>query len=436
MNTQHRLSLGMAILINLNIMMGVGVFINTVELAKRAGILGGFTYSVVGMLMLPLIASIATLVGIYPAGGFYTYARQEISPFAGFIGAWSYFIGKLASSSVGIHVSMLFMQVLFPALSHISTFALDALVISVFTALNMLNLKTGGRIQALFMSFKTLPVFCAIFGGLFLIYGDPTADWQGIWSGIPSCLPLALYAVMGFEAACSISSKIENAAKNAPKAIFISYGIVLAVIVLYQSLFYGALGHALTGYTDYRSAFPGLIGELFANHPQMIHPLIGLLHLGIATSALGGAYGILFSNSWNLHILAQNNHIPFAHIFTQLNKHQIPFMCVVVEGVMCGIYLTITQGNTTLLQQLGGLGTVLAYTMSVCALITAKRRDASITLPMAIPVLGLASCMILISACIRNFLISGIVSLYAFVLLLALGTCMYLYTNKASEVSK
>ena len=94
MATAHKLSLATAILINLNIMMGAGIFINTVELAKRAGLLGAFMYPLIGLLILPLIIAIAKLIKLHPAGGFYIFAQKEINPFVGYLSTWSYFIAK------------------------------------------------------------------------------------------------------------------------------------------------------------------------------------------------------------------------------------------------------------------------------------------------------------------------------------------------------
>ena len=52
-----KISLFAAIIINVNIIIGSGVFINTTELAKRAGLLGGLSYGIVGILLFPLILS-------------------------------------------------------------------------------------------------------------------------------------------------------------------------------------------------------------------------------------------------------------------------------------------------------------------------------------------------------------------------------------------
>ena len=116
MTTEKKLSLPTAILINVNIMMGGGIFINTVELAKRTGLLSGFMYPLIGLLILPLIIAISRLIELHPSGGFYVFGQKEINPFVGFVSTWSYFIAKLASASLMIHVSMSLLTQIFPAL--------------------------------------------------------------------------------------------------------------------------------------------------------------------------------------------------------------------------------------------------------------------------------------------------------------------------------
>ena len=85
MAQEEKLSLSAAILINLNIMLGAGIFINTVKLSKWAGALGCLMYPLIGLLMLPLIVSIAKLVNIYPDAGFYGYGARAIHPFVDFL---------------------------------------------------------------------------------------------------------------------------------------------------------------------------------------------------------------------------------------------------------------------------------------------------------------------------------------------------------------
>ncbi|MFI5332547.1 MAG: APC family permease [Candidatus Babeliales bacterium] len=448
MTQHHTLSLPTAILININIMLGVGIFINTAELATRAGALGCLSYALVGILLLPLIICVAELVKLHPSGGFYIFARREINPFFGFLSAWIYFTGKLASAAIMIHTSVLILQQLITSLTPYNPLLIDGCILSFFIALNMLNMKAGSRIQALFTTLKASVIIFAILVGFFLFNLTNFDSAHCVWTGIPSSLPLVLYAAMGFEAACSLSSRIQNAQRNAPLAIFISYAIVISIITLYQCAVYGVLGDELTHLGSYRDAFPALVEHLAPNNTSLAHTLGMLFNLAIASSALGGSYGILFSNTWNLYAIAQHKHIIFPSLFTTLNKHMIPYACIIAEGLLCGLYLFVTQGSQVPLQQTSALAAVLTYTISVCALLRANRKSADKKYPFAsldwlrtngLPLLGLISCDLLITACITGLINTGIGSLTMFSVLLIIGIVMFLctpgrYLDEVTEV--
>lgn len=387
-------------------------------------------YLLVGLLMLPLILSIAQLLKLHPSGGFYTFAQKEISSFAGFFSGWSYFTAKLASCMLMIHVSVTLIQQIFPSLSALHPFVLDTFLIAVFILLNLLNIKAGSAIQKIFIGLKTFPIFFAIAAGVFLLQESNFSASQLTWDGIPSSLPLVIYAIIGFEAACSLSSKIKNAHKNAPLAVLISFGTVILIASLYQTIFYGALGRQLANCSGHCNIFPALLNSLFGDTP-FANRFAGVIHLAIAFSTLGGAYGILFSNSWNLHILAQNRHLWFSTIATKLNRHAIPFACVILEGIICLIYLAVSQGILIPLQQIGALGCVLSYTISVAALWKAVKNRSTTTVSKWMPLLGLASCTLLIAACIRCFFKDGMSSLLIYASFLFIGLCMFFTTSRA-----
>lgn len=428
MNQDYKISLPSAILININIMLGAGIFINTSTLAARAGEYGALMYILVGFLMLPLILSIANLLKIHPAGGFYTFAKSEINPFAGFFSGWSYFTSKLASCMLMIHVSVTLFQQIFTSLQFFHPFFLDFLIVSLFIALNLLNIKAGSSIQKMFIGFKTFPIFFAIAAGIFLFNGENFIETVPIGDSITSSLPLVIYAVIGFEAACSISSKIKDAQKNAPRAVLISFTIVILIATLYQTIFYGALGTLLAKCIGHCETFPALIHQLLGNS-SLSGKLEGILHLAIASSTLGAAYGIIFSNSWNLHILAENNHTLFPKLFSSLNKNAIPYVCVIVEGGLCLTYLLVSQGVLIPLQQIGALGCVLAYTMSVLSLYFAAKSKGESRL---LPILGLLSCSLLIAACLRSFFNDGMSSLVIYMVLISAGISVYFYKRQVA----
>jgi amino acid transporter len=424
MKTQATLSLPRAILINLNIMMGAGIFINTVELSKRTGLLSGFMYPLIGLLILPLIIAIAQLVNLYPAGSFYVFAQRQLGPFMGFVSTWSYFTAKLASAMLMIHVATSLLMQLFPALAAIgSVFIFDGAILALFICLNLLNMKTGSSIQLGFLGFKLIPLLFVIGVGILFFAPGSIASLPIIWSGIPSSLPLVLYAAMGFEAICALSSKIEDAERNGPKAIMYSFGIMIILVFLFQFLFYTFLGDTLAQQTTFLGAFPALLQKLFPGKSSYALQLI--FHLAIAFSALGGCYGILYSNNWNLHILAQHQKIRGWHWLVRLNRQAIPYLCLAVEALLCLLYLYLSSGNQIMLQQLAALGTAVTYTISVISLCVLYVKTAAPLSKKVVTICALSSCGLLIAACVRNFIIGGIVGLVVFSALLAVGLLLY-----------
>lgn len=433
MAEKYKISLTTAILISVNIMLGTGIFINTVEVAKFAGSLGFLSYIIVGLLMLPLIISFATLMKLHPAGGFYGFATQEISPFVGFVSTWSYFFAKMASAALMVHVSMSLLQQIIEPLRMFPTLALDACIFILFTTLNMQGLRTGSSIQKGFVILKIIPLSFAIFSGLFLLAGGHMAPANYAWQGIPFTIPLVLYVTLGFEAICALGHSIENAHVNAPRAIFISYGLVIAIVCLYQGLFYASIGSELAQQSSYLFAFPTLLQNLFPNYAHVQHVLQNFLHIAIASSALGGCYGIMFSNNWNLFALAQHNHVFFSKRFAALNANHVPYLCVAAEGLLGVCYLLITAGSQKPLQQLAGLGSVITYTLSIVSLIFALRRLNSSLISVWVPRLALINCGILMGLCVRNFVLNGIAPLLVFAGMMLFGVGMFWHNRRSTS---
>lgn len=432
MATETKLSLFTTVLISLNIMMGGGIFINTVELAKRAGSLSGFMYPLIGLLIAPLMLSIAALIKLHPAGGFYIFGQKEISPFVGYLSTWSYFIAKLASASLMIHVSVSLITQIFPGLlRHGSLLFYDLLIVSLFIILNTLNMRTGSHIQFGFLSFKLIPVLFVIAAGFFYFSPVHAHSFINLWEGIPSSLPLVLYAAIGFEAICALSGKMENPEKNGPRTIIISFLTMMLLVFLFQFLFYATLGNTLAQQDTYLGAFPALLSFMMPGMPHLRNYLQILFNLAIAISALGGCYGVLYSNNWNLYILAQHKKISGYQWLLYLNTHGIPVVCLFVEWLVCVSFLYSYLGKQIALQQMAALGTSLTYCICVIALLCAYIRSQKTYFKMLIPYMALISCALLIGACIRNFYYSGIFPLFGFILLLLAG--LMLYRNNTTD---
>ncbi len=420
MVASNRLSLASAIFININIMLGSGIFINGVLLAQKAGPLSALIYPLVGILILPLIVAFSTLLTFFPGGTFYEFGVY-VHPLLGFISSWGYFIGKLASAALGIHFSMTTVQQLIPALQVFNPLVLDMGVVVLFVLLNMFNVKTGRPIQYFFVTLKTVAISIAIGAALALFNISNFTSSSLYWAALPGTVPFVLFAFAGFEASCSLSKNIENPARNAPRAILFSYAIVLTIITLYQICLYGALGPALgmISKAAFLDPFTFILGNLFSSFPLVKSALTGAAFAGIATSAFGASYSILYSNVWNLYTLSGYNVVPFSSSLQKLNRFYAPVGCILVAGLLVVGYLLGSGGQIAPLQIISASATTLSYFISAIAFVMITFK--TLRRLRVVAVLSLLSCLFFILTSIANARSFGVLPYLIFAAGLGVG---------------
>lgn len=429
--SSHKISLQAAILININIIAGAGIFINIANLTNNLGLYGGLLYGIIGCFMFPLIFTFAQLASMYPSGGFYSFA-QPLHPFLGFISCWSYFFGKLASVALYLHVITLFLQKSMPTIfGNIGTLWINLSVLSCYILMNCQNLKTGVVIQKCFALAKTFPMLMLILLGIYhfdinifdsYVFNQPYINFIIM-------LPSILYCFTGFEAACSVSRNIQDAAKNAPKAIFYSFFSVIFIYIAFQTLASMMLLPTTNSICDYSQAY-NYLATLFPTSAFIQAKIATALSFLITFSVMGAAYGLLFSNSWNLYTLAQHGHTFAPKTIVTLNKHSIPIYAILVEGVICMLFLFITQGtancacNVIPLQQISALGGTIMYTISSIAFLAVCKKFR------LVGYLSLATCLGMITACVVSVLKYSLASLYLFIGMFIFGIVMYYIQSK------
>ncbi len=422
--SSSKLSFFAATLISINIMLGTGAFTNVVGLSQKTGAASCLLFLITGIIMLPLVLSMARLSAINQQAHFYTFGAL-MHPFLGFISMWSYFFAKLASASFSMHVFIIFLQKTVPALDSVSTLALDIILIMLFVLLNTLRVQIGKIIQTSFLSIKIGLFSFAITVGLWKMQLIHVASPFYIWSGIPTGIPLILFCFLGFEASCSITNLIQDPQKNAPRAIITGFSIVVMLLTLYQFLFYGAVGaQGFTQTVNYTNAFPLLIAKI---SPSLIAYLAPFFSIAIGISALGGAYGIMYINGWNLYKLAEKNLVPFSSFFSTLNKHNIPTACIMMQGLTCIFYLVTTyplglSKQQFFLQNSAVLGSAITYAISVLGFYKQTKSGLAIA--------GLATCFVILGVSLNGFVQTSLVPFFIFCAILIIGSMLYCCRGK------
>jgi APA family basic amino acid/polyamine antiporter len=397
--SSKKISLTTAILININIIIGAGVFLNVKPLTEIAGLFGFAGYLLGAILLSPFVYTLGRLAQAHPvAGGLYAYSKEYLSPFLGFISGWSYFIGKTVSAAFLTHAFVSFFQRHISLLEKTPTLLLSSILIFSLIFLNILGANIGGKIQYIFFACKILPfIFTFIFGLTVLQKANLSVIITDARS-IISTVPIALYALMGFEITCSIGHLIKNPKKNIFVIILGSFLCVTTIYVLFQSILFGALGTSLIAPGESLTKLGNIV---FA------YPIIGKSITALVfTSVISGSFGLLTSNSWNLHTLAQHKHLPGSKLLSKISKNNVPFVSLLIEGAIACLLLVISK-NQIALQSMSVFGVVFSFLLCALAAYKAVVRK-KLAIATIIPIAAIASCFIILFLCFQKMLFAGI----------------------------
>lgn len=395
-----KIGLTAALLININIIIGAGVFLNVKPLTQIAGPLGFAGYLLGSAILFPFVFVLAKLAQMHPvSGGLYVYSKEYLSPFAGFVSGWSYFIGKTVSATFLALAFTKFFQSHIPCLQTYSTLLLSCFVIFSIIFLNILGTHIGGTAQYVFIIAKMIPILFVYIAGISLIKASNFSSAMQPLTSVIATVPVALYALMGFEITCSIGHLLKNGKANIPRTILGSFLFVTTIYILFQGVIFGALGG-----TMFSDAQPLTI---LANQIFVTYPLIGRLITALVfTAVIAGAFGILTSNCWNLYALAQDNHLPGSKFLTKLSHTHVPWISLVFQGGIACLLLLISE-NQIALQSMSVFGVVISFLLSALAALYAATKK-QLAIGRRVCALALASCSYILFLCLQKMQVAGV----------------------------
>lgn len=421
---EQKIPFWLAVLININIVIGAGFFLSVQTISIASGPLAPLAWLVAGLLLLPLVNALAQLSLKYPrAGGIYIFSREILGETWGMTSGWAYYIGTaVANAAVGHALTQ--QVILFSGIepwlnaNHIPIFACDVVMVGIFTLFNLRNIDFLERAQLLFTSLKMLPLAIIVLALPVLFSWKAVVAAPLNFGSLMPQLPLVLFSFIGIEACCSVMDKIENSKKNASRLIFISFAAIVGIYAALQLMVLGIHG---TANVDPFASLPGL---LFA-HTGIVAVLTFAVHLGLLASFLAGFYGVFYFNNWNLYTMAKETNIKQVSFLTKVNKDQVPWVAVIVQSLLVLGFLAIVDGIGTL-YVMAGVGTTISYLLTAIAFCKWKRTFVSS--------FAIASCLLFLYACGKDLLESGVMSALPFYIILCFGIGGYWLCKRAKAV--
>jgi APA family basic amino acid/polyamine antiporter len=356
-------------------MIGSGVFLLPASLAPFGGVsLLGWLVSAAGALALALV--FARLAQFNPlTGGPYAFTRQAYGDLAGFLVAWGYWISVWCANAALAVAGVGYLDPFFPSIVRNPPLAatLAVAIVWLLTAVNLLGVRSAGRLQLVTTSLKILPLAVVGIAGIFAF--DPshfaiTGSTTEVGKGVLATATLTLWAFLGLECATIPAGRTADAARTIPRATIVG---TLLTAVIYIVATVGVMSLLdLSQLGTSTAPFADAARQLAGNRAG------ALVALGAAISCFGALNGWVLVVGQLPLAVAQDGLFPRA--FARLSSRGTPAFAMIVAACLSTglVAMNYSRGLVdlfTFIILLSTLSTLLPYTFCSLAGIILHRRD-------------------------------------------------------------
>jgi APA family basic amino acid/polyamine antiporter len=238
----RQLGLGMATALVVGNTIGMGIFLQPAQLAPFGlNALTGWAAVIFGCICLAI--TFAALARKLPqTDGPFGYVRATLGEQVAFPALWCYWISVwVTNAALSIGVVGYFVTV-FPFAAAIPPAALAVSFMWIFVGVNLLGIKSGGRVQVATSLLKVVPLLLVLVVGVVSILSDPGTYTANLPTtpitaqASMGAAAIALYAMLGFESAAVAAARAKDPERTIPRATLIGTlivaGIYVAIVVI------------------------------------------------------------------------------------------------------------------------------------------------------------------------------------------------------------
>ncbi|MDT0269694.1 amino acid permease [Streptomyces sp. DSM 44915] len=371
-----------ATVIGLGAMLGAGVFAALAPAAEAAGAGLLLGLAVAAAVAYCNATSSARLAARYPvSGGAYVYGRERLGDFWGYLAGWAFVVGKSASCAA---MALTAGAYLWPTQAR--PVAMAAVV--ALTVVNYLGVRKSAWltrvIVALVLGVLTLVVAVGLSSGA----ADP-ARWEPELTtgpyGVLQAAGLLFFAFAGYARVATLGEEVIAPERTIPRAIAWALGGVLVVYVAVALTALAVLG------PDRLAASTAPLAEVVraAGVPWLAPAVRG----AAAVAALGALLALLLGVSRTALAMARDGHLPSA-LAAVHPRFQVPHRAELAVGAT--VVVLVAGWDLTGAIGFSSFGVLVYYTVANAAAQTLTPAEGRP--PRAVPLLGLAGCLLLACA--------------------------------------
>jgi basic amino acid/polyamine antiporter, APA family len=321
---------------------GMGIFLLPASLAPFGyNALIGWTITVLGCLALARVFS--RLAREMPdADGPYGYIRATLGDLPAYVAIWSYWVSMWITNAALATGVVGYVAAVFPELAHLQPSLFALALLWLFVIINLLGLRSGGRVQIVTTALKLLPMLAVALLGAWMLMTSPAS-----YSAHPLTEPvtignvmaastIALFAMLGFESAAVPAANVQNPGITIPRATMIGTLLIAVIYIIVSTV---PLLLIPASELAQASAPFALLMDRFAGEGSG-----RWLALFVVISGLGAL------NGWTLLVgqvtrsMADNGVLP--RLFSRNNQGGAPVAALIVTGLLASAMVLMSYSKS------------------------------------------------------------------------------------------
>jgi len=399
-------------LMSLGAAIGVGLFLGSATAIKLAGPGILLAYLLGGVIIYIIMRALGELAVREPvAGSFAEYARKYVSPLAGFLTGWNYWLLWIFTCMAEITAVGIYMQEWFPQ-SERWAWALAALVL--MTSINFVAVKFYGEFEFWFALIKIVAIVAMIVLGILTIVvgfgnGGTPVGISNLWAeggflpngfgGVLLAMQMVMFAFLGIEVIGVTAGEAKNPKTTIKKAV---NNVFWRILIFYV----GALFVILSIYPWNEVGKDGSPFVLLFDQLG-IPAAAGIINFVVLTAALSSCNSGIFSTARMMFNLAENSEAPSR--FARLSRNGVPALATVLSGaaLLVGVVLNyfLPESVFAIVTSIATFGAVWTWAMILIAQMRARKVYG--TAEFSVPFFPVANYIAL-------FALAGVIVLMAF----------------------
>lgn len=319
-------------LMSLGAAIGVGLFLGSGTAIKLAGPSILLGYLIGGLAVFVIMRALGEMALDNPvAGSFSRYARDYISPLAGYLTGWNYWFLWIITCMAEVTAVGIYMQFWYP---NTPAWIWALISLTIMAAVNFIAVKAYGEIEYWFAMIKVITIILMIISGFGLIFfglgnNGIATGISNLWShggffpngysGLLLALPLVTFAYGGIEMLGLTAGEAKNPTQSLSSAI---NSVFWRILIFYVGAIFVIL-----------SIYPwneiGTLGSPFVLTFEKlgIPAAAGIINFVVITAALSSCNSGIFSTGRMLNNLSFQGQA--LTIFKKINRKGIPAFAII-----------------------------------------------------------------------------------------------------------